>query len=53
MSKAEKIEFSELKNIRAKRGFWLPEEQARWDILFNKQAKLFVSKSKLGLVTLN
>lgn len=38
MNEEEKKEFKMLKHARAERGFWTPEEQERWNFLFDLQA---------------
>jgi len=46
MNEKEKEEFRNLKIIRAERGFWLPEEQSRWNILFDLHSINFKLKCK-------
>lgn len=46
MTEQEKKEFSELKHIRAERGFWLPDEQKRYEELFDLHALDFKLKCK-------
>jgi len=46
MTEEEKIEFRDLKRIRAERGFWLPEEEKRWNTLFDLHAIDFKLKCK-------
>jgi len=44
MSEEEKIEFTSLKYARAEQGFWTPEQQCRWDILFVKHRSILKKK---------
>jgi hypothetical protein len=46
MTSQEKEEFTQLKYIHAERGFWLPNEEARWSYLFHLHAKSFISAMK-------
>jgi len=46
MTEEEKKEFTELKHIRAERGFWTTEEQKRWDELFTLHSLDFKMKCK-------
>jgi len=46
MTEEEKKEFTELKRIRADRGFWIPIEKERWDYLFQLHALDFKLKCK-------
>lgn len=46
MSEQEKKEFDELKQIRAERGFWLPQEEQRYYELFDINAAAFTRKMK-------
>ena len=39
MTEDEKLEYRNLKYIRAERGFWTPEEQERWNILHQLQGQ--------------
>jgi len=46
MTEEEKIEFKKLKEIRAERGFWLPEEEKMWNYLFELHSLDFKLKCK-------
>ncbi len=51
MSDEEKEEFRQLKIARAERGFWTPQEQERWNYLFDLHALGFKLKcQKIDLV---
>ena len=46
MTETEKIEFRNLKYVRAERGFWTPDEQERWNYLHKLQGQEFMKKMK-------
>lgn len=46
MSEEERAEFNQLKHTRAERGFWTPQEQERWNYLFELHALDFKLKCK-------
>ncbi len=46
MSEEEKKEFTNLKYIRAERGFFLPDEEKRYNELFDLLAISFTKKMK-------
>jgi hypothetical protein len=51
MTKEEKEEFNKLKHIKAERGFWLPEEEKRFNELFDIHALDFKLKCmKIDLI---
>ena len=39
MTEDEKLEYRNLKYVRAERGFWTPEEQERWNYLHQLQGQ--------------
>lgn len=51
MDEKEKEEFSQLKRVRAERGFWTTQEQERWNYLFDLHAVDFKLKcQKIDLI---
>jgi hypothetical protein len=47
MDNAEKIEFRNLKYVRAEQGFWTPEQEERWNYLHQLQGQEFLKKIKV------